>query len=314
MTVNKKPLLIILGPTAVGKTKVSIEIAKKLSGEIISADSMQIYKYMDIGTAKIKKIEMENIPHYMIDIVYPDEKFTVANYKTTATKYIEDIHNRGKLPIIVGGTGFYINSLIYKLDFIKVPPNFNLRKEYENLVNKYGNEYLFTKLKEVDPKSAKRIHQNDTKRVIRALEVFHETGKPMSHYYKGFRRPNNKYNLIIIGLNRERKELYSRVNKRVDLMIEEGLIDEVKMLLEMGYNKDLNSMKGIGYKEIIKYLEGELSLEEAIELLKRNTRRYAKRQLTWFRRNKKIRWININEATDAISVRNDILTYVNNIF
>lgn len=314
MTVNKKPLLIILGPTAVGKTKVSIEIAKKLSGEIISADSMQIYKYMDIGTAKIKKIEMENIPHYMIDIVYPDEKFTVANYKTTATKYIEDIHNRGKLPIIVGGTGFYINSLIYKLDFIKVPPNFNLRKEYENLVNKYGNEYLFTKLKEVDPKSAKRVHQNDTKRVIRALEVFHETGKPMSHYYKGFRRPNNKYNLIIIGLNRERKELYSRVNKRVDLMIEEGLIDEVKMLLEMGYNKDLNSMKGIGYKEIIKYLEGELSLEEAIELLKRNTRRYAKRQLTWFRRNKKIRWININEATDAISVRNDILTYVNNIF
>lgn len=314
MTVNKKPLLIILGPTAVGKTKVSIEVAKKLSGEIISADSMQIYKYMDIGTAKIKKIEMENIPHYMIDIVYPDEKFTVANYKTTATKYIEDIHNRGKLPIIVGGTGFYINSLIYKLDFIKVPPNFNLRKEYENLVNKYGNEYLFTKLKEVDPKSAKRIHQNDTKRVIRALEVFHETGKPMSHYYKGFRRPNNKYNLIIIGLNRERKELYSRVNKRVDLMIEEGLIDEVKMLLEMGYNKDLNSMKGIGYKEIIKYLEGELSLEEAIELLKRNTRRYAKRQLTWFRRNKKIRWININEATDAVSVRNDILTYVNNIF
>src|SRR5699024_10410203 len=182
--------------------------------------------------------------------------------------------NRCKLPMVVCGTCFYINSLIYKLDFIQVPPNNKLRSEYEFLADKYGSRYLFNQLKEVDPKSAKRIHQNDKKRVIRALEIYHETGKPMSHYYKGFRRPNDKYDLTIIGLNMERKQLYSRINSRVDIEIEEGLIEEVKNLLKLGYNKDLNSMKGIGYEEIIKYLEGELSLDESINLLKQNSRRY----------------------------------------
>ncbi len=310
MTVEKTPLFILLGPTAVGKTGVSVKIAEKLEGEIISADSMQIYKYMDIGTAKIKEEEMKDIPHYMIDIVYPDEEFTVADYKEAATVHIEDIYNRGKLPMIVGGTGFYINSLIYQLSFTQVSPNYILRDKYLSLADKYGNDYIYNQLKEIDPKSAKRIHKNDRKRVIRALEIYNETGKPMSDYYKDLQRPNNKYDLTLVGLSMERPKLYSRINKRVELMIKEGLLGEVENLLKMGYDKSLTSMKGIGYEEVIKYFEGELSLEEAINLIKQKSRRLAKRQLTWFRRNKDIKWIDIDKFADSYNIENDIISYI----
>ncbi len=310
--VGKIPLLVIVGPTAVGKTEMSIKIAGELNGEIVSADSMQIYKYMDIGTAKVKENERKGIPHYMIDIVYPDEEFTVANYRTQSIKHIKDIHNRGKLPIVVGGTGFYINSLIYELNFARVEPNYDFRKKYLSLADKYGNNYIFDKLKKVDPKSAKKIHENDRKRVIRALEIYYETGKPRSYYDKNLRKLNDKFDLVMIGLTMERDKLYSRINKRVDVMIKEGLLDEVNMLLSMGYDKELNSMKGIGYEEIIEYFDGKLTLDAAIQLIKRNSRRFAKRQLTWFRRNNKIKWVSINNFNNLDEICEYIMDYIKN--
>jgi len=299
---NKKNLLTLVGPTAVGKTSISIELAKCLNGEIISADSMQIYKYMDIGTAKVTLDEMKGVPHYLIDIVYPDEEFTVAQYKDEASKYIDDINNRGNIPILVGGTGLYLNSLVYELRFTNVKPNEELRKKYDSMADLYGNSYLHKKLQNIDPISAKKINPNDRHRMIRALEIFHVTGKPMSYFNKNFRRETDKYNLAMFALTMDRAKLYSRIDKRVDQMIENGLIDEVKKLLDMGYTRELVSMKAIGYKEIIPYLEGKIQLNKAIELLKRNTRRYAKRQLTWFRRDHRIRWVNVDcfDSSDSI--------------
>ncbi|CCQ93090.1 tRNA isopentenylpyrophosphate transferase [[Clostridium] ultunense Esp] len=308
---TKKDLLALVGPTAVGKTALSIDLAKKINGEIISSDSMQIYKYMDIGTAKIRKEEMEDIPHYLIDIVYPDEEFTVADYKYNAEKYINEINNAGKMPIIVGGTGLYLNSLVYELKFTRVEPNEKFRKKYNEIADIHGNQYLFEKLCKVDEISAKRINPNDRKRIIRALEIYYETGKPMSYYNKDFRKEVDKYNLAMIGLTMDRTTLYSRINKRVDMMIIEGLVEEVNKLLAMGYNKELVSMQGIGYKEIIWYLEGNLSLNEAIEILKRNTRRFAKRQLTWFKRDDRIYWININHYNSIADVSSHIIKYIN---
>jgi tRNA dimethylallyltransferase len=278
---KKQNLLVLLGPTGVGKTAVSIDIAKKTNGEIISADSMQIYKYMDIGTAKINLEEMENIPHYMLDIVYPDQEFTVADFKNKAENYIEEINKKNNLPIVVGGTGLYINSLVYKLKFTKVEPNEELRKKYNYLAEIHGNQYIHDILYNVDPISAERINLNDRKRIIRAIEIFQETGKPMSYYNKNFRKETDKYNLTMVGLTMDRAKLYSHINKRVDKMIKDGLIQEVKMLIDMGYNRELVSMQGIGYKEIVSYLEKETELDKTIEILKRNTRKYAKRQLTW---------------------------------
>ncbi len=300
---KKDNLIVLLGPTAVGKTDISIQLANRIKGEIISADSMQIYKYMDIGTAKITKDEMDNIPHYLIDIVYPDEEFTVADFKKTACDYIKRINNKGNIPMLVGGTGLYINSIVYELKFTQVKPNEELREKYYNIADKYGNQYLYEELMKVDPISAIRININDTKRIIRALEVLHETGKPMSYYNKNFRKETDKYNLVMIGFTMDRAKLYSRINKRVDIMIDEGLVDEVKMLMDMGYTKDLTSMQAIGYKEIINYLEGNMDLYETIEVLKRNTRRFAKRQLTWFKRDDRIKWINVDkfDSIDAIS-------------
>ncbi|MFA5524692.1 MAG: tRNA (adenosine(37)-N6)-dimethylallyltransferase MiaA [Tissierellales bacterium] len=306
---RKQPLIIIAGPTASGKTSLSIEVAKEINGEIISADSMQIYKYMNIGTAKISKSEMDGIKHYLVDEIFPDESFSVSDFQSKAIKYIDLIQEKGRLPIIVGGTGLYINSLVYDLDFTQAVSNWELRDEYLEKAKKYGNQYIYAELRKLDLESANRIHVNDTKRIIRALEIYYETGKPMSNFYKDFRKENDIYNIIFIGLTMDRDKLYERINKRVDTMIELGLIEEVKSLLSMGYTEDLVSMQGLGYKEIIEYLKGNYSLDESIDILKRDSRRYAKRQLTWFRREKGIEWVNTQEFENRV-----ILTdYVVNI-
>ncbi|EOD01049.1 tRNA (adenosine(37)-N6)-dimethylallyltransferase MiaA [Caldisalinibacter kiritimatiensis] len=307
---KKKPLILLVGPTAVGKTSISIEIAKRLNAEIISADSMQIYKHMDIGTAKIKEQEKEGVKHYLIDIVYPNEKFTVSDYQKKAKECIDEILNKKKLPMLVGGTGLYVNSIVYDLDFTKAISNPKLRNKYNELAEIHGNEYLHEKLKKIDPKSANKIHINDRKRIIRALEVYHETGKPMSEYNKNFRKPNPTFELAFIGLTMNRKKLYDRINKRVELMIKEGLLDEVKNLLKMGYRPDSTALQGLGYKEIIKYFNNEYTYKEAIRILKRDTRRFAKRQITWFRRDKRIKWINLDLYDDNDKACKAILSYV----
>lgn len=306
---DKKNLFILIGPTAIGKTALSIELAERMDGEIISADSMQIYKYMDIGSAKISKEEMKNIPHHLIDIVLPDEEFTVANFKDNATRLIKDINDRNKLPIIAGGTGLYINSLVFDLKFTEVSPNEEIRNELEYLANKHGNEYLHQELQKIDKKSADRISLNDRKRLIRAIEIYKVTKKPMSEHNENFRTPIKDYNLTMVGLNMDRAELYNRINQRVDIMIQQGLIEEVEKLLSMGYNKELVSMQGIGYKEIIMFLEGILSLEESIKLIKQGTRNYAKRQLTWFRRDTRIKWFNIDDFISIDKLSEEIISY-----
>lgn len=310
---NKIPLLSIVGPTGIGKTETSINLAENLGGEIISADSMQIYKYMDIGTAKITKEEMKGIPHYLIDIVYPDEEFTVSDFKESATKYINNIYNRGNLPIIVGGTGLYVNSLVYDLNFTNVAPNNEFREKYEIIADKYGNGVIYEELRSIDPKSAKRIHVNDRKRIIRALEIYYVTKKPMSVYYKDFRRYNDDFDVVMIGLTNKREDLYKRINYRVDRMIEKGLIEEVKGLLDMGYTDDLNSLQALGYKEIILYLKNEITLDEAIDLIKRSTRKFAKRQLTWFRRDNRIKWIDVGCFENNHEVSDYIFRYSKDI-
>lgn len=288
----KEKLVVILGPTGVGKTALSLGLAKALNGEIISCDSMQIYKYMDIGSDKILSHQQEGIRHHMLDLVYPDEDFTVSDYKNISEEIISNLNSENKLPLLVGGTGLYINSLVYKLNFTKVEANQELRDELEEEAKEMGNEYVHSKLKKVDPESAERIHPNDLKRVIRALEIYKESGKTMAEYNKNFRQPNLKYDLYMVGLTMDRTKLYERINKRVDLMIEDGLLNEVSSLLEKGYTQDMVSMQGIGYKELIEYLEGNISLEESVELIKQKSRNYAKRQLTWFRRDERINWYN----------------------
>ncbi|MDR7856196.1 tRNA (adenosine(37)-N6)-dimethylallyltransferase MiaA [Tissierella sp.] len=305
----KDNLFILIGPTAIGKTALSIKLAEKLNGEIISADSMQIYKHMDIGSAKITKAEMKQVAHYLIDIVAPDQEFTVANFRDNAKILIKDINNRGKLPIIAGGTGLYINSLVYDLKFTEVSPDENIRERLESLANKYGNEYLHQELEKIDVPSAEKISINDRKRLIRAIEIYEVTNKPMSEHNKNFRNPIEDYNLVMIGLNMDRAELYNRINQRVDIMINEGLIGEVEKLISVGYNKDLVSMQGIGYKEIIMYLEGNISLDKAIELIKQGTRNYAKRQLTWFKKDNRIKWFNIDNYLDLNNLSQDIINY-----
>ena len=306
----KENLFILIGPTAIGKTALSIDLAKKLNGEIISADSMQIYKYMDIGTAKITKNEMEGIPHHLIDIIYPDEEYTVSNYQRDASRLIEDINSRNKLPMVVGGTGLYINSLVYNLNFAKVPPNEEYRQELEQLAKTRGDAYIHNKLAEIDMESSESISVNDRKRIIRALEIHRITGKSMSEHNKNFRREIDKYNLSMICLNMDREKLYDRINKRVDMMIEDGLIDEVKNILHRGYSGNLVSLKGIGYKEIIMYLEGHISLDAAIDKIKQGSRNYAKRQLTWFRRDHRIQWMNVDEFSNFNELSQYIYEYV----
>lgn len=304
---NKENLFILIGPTAIGKTDLSIKLAQMMNGEIISADSMQIYKYMNIGSAKVTKDEMQGVQHHLIDCIYPDEDFTVANYKNEASSLISNINKEGKLPILAGGTGLYINSIVYDLQFTEVPPSQSIRSQLELL----SNEDLHKELKKIDNISADKLNVNDRKRVIRALEIYKSTGKTMSEYNKNFRIENQDYNLVMIGLNMDRARLYDRINRRVDIMINSGLIDEVKGLLEMGYNKNLVSMQGIGYKEIVMYLEGEMSLDDSISLIKQKSRNYAKRQLTWFKRDERIKWMNLDDYSDLEQLSKDIIEYAN---
>ncbi|MBS5793746.1 MAG: tRNA (adenosine(37)-N6)-dimethylallyltransferase MiaA [Clostridiales bacterium] len=307
----KKPLIVIAGPTACGKTASSVLLAKKIDGEIISADSMQVYKYMDIGTAKIKQEETKGIKHYLIDEFYPDEDFSIAVFKEKATQYINEIYNKGKIPILVGGTGFYINSVIYNNDFTETKRDDTYRKELEQLAINKGNDFLHNMLKTVDLKSSEDIHKNNVKKVIRALEYYKLTGEKISTHNEREKQREKEYNTTFFVLNMDRKKLYDRINLRVDIMIKDGLVDEVKDLLNKGYKKELVSMQGLGYKEIVKYLEGEYSLDYAIEIIKRDTRHFAKRQLTWFKHQaEEAIWIDTN-----MFYNEDILsTYMQNIF
>lgn len=306
---KKIPLIILTGPTAVGKTDLSIKLAKDLNAEIISADSMQIYTHMDVGSAKVTKEEMDGVVHYMIDEVNPDFSFSVSEFQERANKYIKKIDEQGKKALVTGGTGLYLNSLIYNMDFAKSDANNEIREALRLELEENGIDYMHEKLRSLDKEAAERIHKNNTKRVIRAIEVC-LSGEKMNDFSNDLRY-NDKYEPIIVVLNREREHLYKRIDKRVDIMIENGLLEEVKNLLNMGYSKDLISMQGIGYKEVIKYLDGEYTYEEAIEIIKRDSRRYAKRQLTWFRRYEDAKWYNLDEYTDIDLLKCDILEHIN---
>lgn len=284
----KKNLLIISGPTAVGKTNISIKLAKMLNGEIISADSMQIYKEMDIGSAKITKDEMDGVTHHLIDVVSPNEEFSVADFKELAKNAIDDITSRGKLPIIVGGTGLYIDSLICNFDFTDGVKDEDYRNMMYNLGNEKGNDHVHNMLKEVDPISAEKIHPNNLKRVVRALEVYKLTGKPFSSYDVGAEKFNVPYNVFYYVLTMNRDVLYERINKRVDIMMNQGLLEEVKNLKTKGYDANMQSMKGIGYKELLYYFDESISIDKAIDMIKQGSRNYAKRQLTWFRKDPRV--------------------------
>ena len=288
---EKKPLIILTGPTAVGKSALSIQLAKRINGEIISADSMQVYKGMDIGTAKITSSEMEGIKHHLIDILDPIDEFNVVLFQQLGLSAINDIYSRNKVPIIVGGTGFYIQALLYNITFEDNEGDNSYRKELEELTQEKGPQYLHDLLKSIDSISAKEIHPNNVKRVIRALEYFHLTNKPISAHNQEERQKNSPYNFAYFVLTDDRKLIYDRINKRVDLMLEQGLIEEVEALKTLGCTQAMVSMQGIGYKEIFDYLSGEVSLEDTTFLLKRDTRHFAKRQLTWFNREKEVTWL-----------------------
>lgn len=291
----KKPLVILTGPTAVGKTKASIGLAKAIGGEIISADSMQVYKQMDIGSAKIKPSEMDGIPHYLVDILEPDEEFHVVLFQQMAKQAIQKIYEKGKIPILVGGTGFYIQAVLYDIDFSENEKDTSYREELEKLAQTKGAEYLHDLLREVDEKSAQDIHANNVKRVIRALEYFHQTGEKISEHNEEQRKKVSPYNFSYFVLNDERAHLYEKINLRVDQMINEGLVREVQSLKEKGYTRDRVSMQGLGYKEMLDYLDNKCSLEEAVEIIKRDTRHFAKRQITWFKRESDVTWIDKKE-------------------
>ena len=287
------PLVIIAGPTAVGKSDIAVKLAKKINGSIISADSMQVYKGMDIGSAKITPDEMQGVKHYLIDVLDPHEDFNVALFKSMTEKAYADILSEGKIPIIAGGTGFYIQSFLYDINFNEsVGELSDYRKELEALYEEKGADFLYDMLKEKDPVSAGIIHKNNVKRVIRALEFYKETGRPISEHNELEHEKPSAYNSAFFVLTDERSRLYEKIDRRVDLMLENGLIEEVKGLRDMGLKKTDISMQGLGYKEILSYLEGECSLEDAVYLIKRDSRHFAKRQITWFKREKNVLWIN----------------------
>ena len=294
-------LVIITGPTGIGKTELSLELAKKYKGEIISSDSMQIYKKLNIGTAKID-LNKTSIPHHMIDIIEPSDNFTVADFKNSAKKIITDINNRGGLPFLVGGTGLYINSLVYNLDFTETEPDYEYRDELREILEEEGSEFLYEKLQDQDSDMAEKIHKNNGQRIIRALEILKSGNKKGDN----FREENKDYNLIYIGLNMDRAKLYEKINQRVDKMIDLGLVDEVKNLLDEGLDKKSQSLKAIGYKEVISYLDGEIDFDEMVDLIKKNSRHYAKRQLTWFRRDKRIKWFDRESDTILSDIENYI--------
>ena len=292
---EKKPLIVLTGPTAVGKTALSIQLARRIGGEIISADSMQVYRHMDIGTAKIRLEEMDGVPHHLIDILEPTEDFNVVRFQALARAAAEDIYSRGKIPIVAGGTGFYIQALLNDIDFTQIDENTQFREEMERLAAEQGAEVLHERLRAVDPESAEAIHANNVKRVIRALEFYHQNHSPISAHNQEQKEHETPYNLAYFVLNVPRDLLYKRIDDRIDEMLEEGLLEEVQKLKSMGYHRGMVSMQGLGYKEILAYLDGEYPLEEAVRILKRDTRHFAKRQLTWFRREKDTIWMNKDE-------------------
>lgn len=283
-----KPMVVLTGPTAVGKTELSIQLAQKLDGEIISADSMQIYQKMDIGTAKIRKEEMDGIPHHLIDVLDPSEEFNVARFQEMAKDALAGIYRRGRIPLIVGGTGFYIQGLLYDIDFTKEEQDFRYRENRQKKAKEEGAQAIHKMLQAVDPASAQKIHPNNIKRVIRALEFYHLNGRKISEHNEQESRKESPYRFAYFVLNQNRTTLYERINHRVDLMLEAGLVEEVRRLKEAGYGKNLVSMQGIGYKEVLDYLDGKMTLEETADQIKKDTRHFAKRQLTWFGREKEV--------------------------
>ena len=303
----KQPLIVLTGPTAVGKTSLSISLAKAVKGEIISADSMQVYKKMDIGSAKIRSEEMQGIPHYLVDVLEPEEEFHIVKFQQMAKKAMEDIYSRGKIPILVGGTGFYIQAVTKDIDFTEAQQENDYRKELEALAEEKGGEHLHEMLRKVDPVSADAIHAHNVKRVIRALEFYHQNGSPISAHNEEQKQHESPYNLAYFVLNMPRELLYERIDLRVDQMMKEGLLEEVSRLKEEGCHRGMVSMQGLGYKEILAFLDGEYPLEEAVRVLKRDTRHFAKRQLTWFRREQEVIWVN----KDQFSYQEDqILDYM----
>ncbi|MEQ2371886.1 tRNA (adenosine(37)-N6)-dimethylallyltransferase MiaA [Blautia sp. CLA-JM-H16] len=287
----KKPLIVLTGPTAVGKTKLSIALAKAVNGEIISADSMQVYRHMDIGSAKITPQEMDGVPHHLVDVLEPTEDFNIVLFQQLAKKSMDEIYARGRIPILVGGTGFYIQAVTRDIDFTQSEQDDHYRQELEELAAQKGNTFLHNMLAEVDPKSAKEIHENNVKRVIRALEFYKQNGNRISEHNEEQKEHESPYDLAYFVLNAPRPLLYERIDTRVDEMLDNGLVEEVKHLQEMGCHRGMVSMQGLGYKEILAWLEGEYPYEEAVRILKRDTRHFAKRQLTWFRREGEVTWV-----------------------
>ncbi len=281
---NNRPLIILTGPTAVGKTALSIGLAKAVDGEIISADSMQVYRKMNIGTAKIQQSEMQGVRHHLIDILDPGEDFNVVLFKKYALEAMKDIYSRGKIPVVVGGTGFYIQALLYDINFEDNDNDMSYREELQTLAAEHGNSYIHDMLAGVDPESAEKIHENNVKRVIRALEFYKKTGTKISEHNEAESQKESPYNFEYFVLNDDRQKLYDRIDRRIDIMLEDGLLDEVKSLVDEGYSRDLVSMQGLGYKEMIDYIQERYTLDEAVYTLKRDTRHFAKRQVTWFKR------------------------------
>ena len=307
---EKKPLIILTGPTAAGKTSLSIELAKSIGGEIISADSMQVYKKMDIGTAKIRPEEMQGVPHYLIDELDPSEEFNVVAFVEKSKEAMKKIYAAGHIPIIVGGTGFYIQALLYDIDFSQHEDKESYRKELEQLAKEKGKEYLYEILKKKDPEYAEITHCNNVKKVIRALEYYKETGKKLSEHNEEQRQKESPYNFAYFVLYHDREELYDRINRRVDLMMEDGLLFEVESLIKEGYTKNLVSMQGLGYKEFFDYFDGRMTLEDTVDKIKKDTRHFAKRQLTWFRREKEVIWLNKKEYEQEKDLLDSVLNII----
>jgi tRNA dimethylallyltransferase len=288
---DKKPMVILTGPTAVGKTALSIELAKKINGCIISADSMQVYRHMDIGSAKVTPEEMQGVRHYLIDELSPTEEFNIVLFQQMAKKALEEIYENGHIPIIAGGTGFYIQALLYDIDFEDQDADMDYRRSLEEYAKGHGAHALHERLKDIDPVSYETIHENNVKRTIRALEFFEKTKTPISEHNEAEREKQSPYNFAYFVLTDERKRLYERIDRRVDMMMEQGLVAEVQKLKEIGCSRQMVSMQGLGYKEILDYLDNKISLEEAVYIIKRETRHFAKRQLTWFRREREVIWL-----------------------
>ena len=303
---NNRPLIILTGPTAVGKTALSIGLAKAVDGEIISADSMQGYRKMNIGTAKIQQSEMQGVRHHLIDILDPGEDFNVVLFKKYALEAMKDIYSREKIPVVVGGTGVYIQALLYDINFEDNDNDMSYREELQTLAAEHGNSYIHDMLAGVDPESAEKIHENNVKRVIRALEFYKKTGMKISKHNEAESQKESPYNFEYFVLNDDRQKLYDRIDRRIDIMLADGLLDEVRSLVDEGYSRDLVSMQGLGYKEMIDYIQERYTLDEAVYTLKRDTRHFAKRQVTWFKREKQVTWVNKNEFDSEA----DILSFM----